>query len=214
MPDVKVGVFMDWQNVYEAARGAFELQQAPPERGNFNPLKVAQILARGNKRGNGGKLTKVEIHRGLPDTSFNPKGHSAAERQRQAWLALDPVISVRMRPVKLVTENGHTRETEKGIDVALACSAVEHVLLKKCDVAVIFSHDSDLLPPIETICRLRYAGVTDGDIETASWQSDFYPYRIPPAKTDWKTSWNVVNQTLKVDVFDKVETPVSYSDSD
>jgi hypothetical protein len=33
----KGAVFMDWQNVYRAAHEAFELQQAPPERGNFDP---------------------------------------------------------------------------------------------------------------------------------------------------------------------------------
>jgi hypothetical protein len=77
MAKVTVAVFMDWQNVYRAAREAFELHQAPPERGNFNPLEVARYLAAGNKRGKDGKLTRIEIHRGLPDSTTNPKGHGA-----------------------------------------------------------------------------------------------------------------------------------------
>jgi uncharacterized LabA/DUF88 family protein len=213
VPTVKVAVFIDWQNVYEAARDAFELQQASPAEGNFDPLKVAKYLAAGNKRGTDGQLVRVEIHRGLPDASVNPKGHGAAERQRKHWLALDPaIVSPRLRPVGLYTEEGETKEREKGVDVALACSAVEHVLLGKCDVVVIFSHDSDLLPPVETICRLKDAGITKGTVETASWKSDFYPYRIRPAKTDWGTPWGVVNQTLKVDLFDKVATPIDFTD--
>jgi uncharacterized LabA/DUF88 family protein len=211
MAKIPVAVFMDWQNVYEAAREAFDLRQEPPERGNFNPLRVAQYLAAGNKRGKDGKLVRLEIHRGLPDASFNSKGHGAADRQRQAWLALDPVVSVHLRPVKLYDNgDGTKREEEKGIDVALAVSALEHILLNKCEVAIIFSHDSDISPPVEAICRLKDAGVVSGAVETASWQSDLYYYRIPPAKTSWGTPWGVVNQTLKVELFDQVETPVDY----
>jgi hypothetical protein len=113
--------------------------------------------------------------------------------------------------VQVYTEDGVKKEREKGVDVALACSAVEHVLRGRCDVAIIFSHDSDLLPPVETICRLNDAGLTKGTVETASWKSDFYPYRIRPAKTEWGTSWGVVNQTLTVDLFDRVETPIDFT---
>jgi uncharacterized LabA/DUF88 family protein len=201
---MKVAVFMDWQNVYRAARDAFELQQAEPARGNFDPLAVAQYLAAGNKRGSDGELVRVEIHRGLPS---NPKGHGAAQRQKLAWIDLDPgLVAVRLRPVSVNPETGE--EVEKGIDVALACSAVEHVLMDHCDVAIIFSHDSDLLPPVETICRLRGRE----HIETASWQSDLYRKRIPPAKQSWGTPFGVVNHTLKVELFDSAETPVDFTE--
>jgi len=202
-----VAVFMDWQNVYRAARDAFELRQAPPERGNFNPLALAQYLAAGNKRGEAGRLVRVEIHRGLPPPNTNPKGHGAADRQRKAWEALNPeIMSVKLRPVRVNPETGE--EEEKGIDVALACSAVENVLLDRCQVAVIFSHDTDLLPPVETICRVKGSE----RVETASWQSDLYYKRIPPAKQVWGTPFGVVNQTLKVELFDAVETPVNYAE--
>jgi uncharacterized LabA/DUF88 family protein len=207
MSTISVAVFMDWQNAYGAARDAFELHQAPPARGNFNPLEIARYLAAGNKRGKNGKLVRLEIHRGSPDPNTHSKAHGAAERQRLAWIALDHEIVVpRLRPVRINKQTGEPEE--KGIDVALACSAVEHVLTKKCDVAIIFSHDSDLLPPVETICRL-----TDKHhVETASWQSDLYYKRIPPAKTSWGTVEGVVNHTLKVDLFDKVETPINYTE--
>jgi hypothetical protein len=93
-----VAVFMDWQNVYRAARDAFELRQASPARGNFDPLAVSRYLAAVNKRGNQGRLVRVEIHRGLPPPNTNPKGHGAADRQRQAWEALDPeLVAVKLR---------------------------------------------------------------------------------------------------------------------
>jgi len=202
-----VAVFVDWQNVYRAARDAFELRQAPPARGNFDPLAIARFLTAGNRRGNAGRLVRLEIHRGLPPPNTNPKGHGAAIRQKAAWEALNPeIVSVKLRPVRVNPESGD--EEEKGIDVALACSAVEHVLMDRCDVAVIFSHDTDLLPPVETICRVR----DPANIETASWRSDLYYKRIPPAKQVWGTPFGVVNQTLKVELFDEVETPINYAE--
>lgn len=212
MPKISVAVFIDWQNAYEGAREAFDLRQAPPPRGNFDPLAVARYLAKGNKRSSDGQLVRLEIHRGLPDATFNPRGHGAADRQRHAWEAMDPVVSARLRPVKLYqNDDGTTREEEKGVDVALACSALEHLFLKKCDVAIIFSHDSDMLPPVETVCRLKDAGLIEGTVETASWQSDLYYRRIPPAKTAWGSTWGVINHTLKVDLFDRVETLIDYT---
>jgi hypothetical protein len=204
---MEVAVFIDWQNVYRAAREAFELQQAAPARGNFDPLAVARHLAAGNRRGPDGKLVLVETHRGQPPPNTNPKGHGAVERQRRAWLGLDPeIMSVKLRPVRVNPETGE--DEEKGVDVALACSAVEHVLMDKCKIAIIFSHDTDLLPPVETICRLR----GPHQVETASWQSDFHWKRIPPAKQVWGTPYGVVNHTLKVELFDKVEQPVNFAD--
>jgi hypothetical protein len=104
---VDVAVFIDWQNVYRSAREAFELRQAPGERGNFDPLALAQYLARGNKRANAGRLVTVEIHRGLPQPNDDPKGHGAAQRQAQAWRDQDGVLmNPRLRPVKLNPETG------------------------------------------------------------------------------------------------------------
>src|SRR5205823_130823 len=129
----------------------------------------------GNKRGADGKLVRVEIHRGLPNPNNNPKGHGAADRQRQAWLAEDPLIVVpRLRPLKYNPEKG--KDEEKGVDVAMACSALEHALMpdNNCDVVIVLSHDTDLLPPVETICRLR----GPRHVETASWKSDHFFKRI------------------------------------
>lgn len=197
---------MDWQNVYRLAREAFRLQREPGRRGVFDPLALAQHLAAGNRRGLGGTLTRVEIHRGLPDANRNPKGHGAVRAQERAWLAQAPeIMNVRLRPVRVNPETG--RDEEKGVDVALACSAVEQVLTDTCEIAIIFSHDTDLLPAVETICRLR----GPDRVETASWHTDMFRKRIPPAKQPWGKPFGVVNHTLKVEVFDRVETPIDYA---
>ena len=79
---------------------------------------------------------------------------------------------------------------------------VEHVFADVCDVAVVFSHDTDLLPLVETVTRLRGAH----RIETASWKSDETRYyrRIPGIP-------GVVNHTLRPAIFARVETPINYA---
>ena len=56
----------------KAARSVFGLEGMPNGRGNFSPSNVGRILPEGNSRGSGGKLVRVEIHRGLPSNSRDP----------------------------------------------------------------------------------------------------------------------------------------------
>ena len=50
----KVAVYIDWQNVYKAAREAFNLHAMPNEYGNVSPYQLARVLAVGNNRDPGG----------------------------------------------------------------------------------------------------------------------------------------------------------------
>jgi hypothetical protein len=54
-------------------------------------------------------------------------------RQQDAWRALSPLVRVRLRPLRYTSERAEPRE--KGIDVALALSVIEHVFSDFCDVA-------------------------------------------------------------------------------
>ena len=54
---------------------------------------------------------------------------------------------------------------EKGVDVALATDLVSLALRGTCDIVVMASNDSDLLPAIEEV-QIR----TDVRIEVAAWQ--------------------------------------------
>jgi uncharacterized LabA/DUF88 family protein len=196
----RVAVFYDRQNCYQQARVAFGLTAERSERGVFDPFELARILAFGNRRGEDGDFVRVEIHRGLPSSGKDPRGNSAVLRQQDAWHALSPLVRVRLRPLRYRAERAEPRE--KGIDVALALSVIEHVFAYFCDVAIVFSHDTDLLPLVETVARLR--GVHR--IETASWKNDETRYykRIPGVP-------GVVNHTLRPRIFDRVETPINYA---
>lgn len=167
------------------------------------PYHLGRILAAGNRRGStGGQLVAVEVHRGLPSSSKDSVGYGANRRQSAAWEKEAPgVVTSRPRPLRYPGKwNPGGVPVEKGIDVQLALSAVEHVLLGVCDVAVIFSHDTDLLPAVETLARTN--GATS--VETASWSSHSYRRRLQPVP-------GVHHHTISGEVFGRIETPINYA---
>jgi uncharacterized LabA/DUF88 family protein len=89
---------------------------------------------------------------------------------------------------------------EKGVDVALAVSAIEAKLRNYCDVVIVFSHDMDLLPVPEAIARL--AG--PDHVETASWASTSFKQRLQPKAP-------VAHHRITRRIFEAVETPVNYA---
>ncbi|MEX1357146.1 MAG: NYN domain-containing protein [Gaiellaceae bacterium] len=201
---MNIAVYIDWQNVYNAARRAFGLTDAPTEEGQVSPYRVAQVLAVGNGRGADGKLVRVEIHRGLPSASKDPIGYGANRKQSAAWMReSEEVVIPRLRPLRYPHGYPDEPPEEKGVDVQLALAAVEHTTSDPplCDVAVIFSHDSDLVPLVQTICRLASAA----QVETASWVSETYSarLRIPGAR--------VFHHELTRDVYESVRDPVNYA---
>jgi uncharacterized LabA/DUF88 family protein len=195
----RVAVFIDWQNAYKSVRRAFALETQPSEHGTFSPLRLAQVLAAGNDRGSDGHLVRVEVHRGLPSSKRDRIGYGANRRQSQAWMKESPELVIpRLRPLRYPDDGGQPEE--KGIDVQLALSAVEHTLTDKCEVAVIFSNDTDLVPAIEMITRITGRS----HVETAAWTSEHHKSRLRPKP-------EVFHHALTEDVFRSVETLINYA---
>lgn len=196
----RVAVFIDWQNVYKGAREAFGMLGHPSEHGNFSPYQLARVLAAGNDRRTDGELVLVEIHRGLPSSARDSVGFGANRRQSAAWMKESPEIVIpRMRPLRYPA-NPSDEPEEKGIDVQLALSAVEHALTAQCEVVVIFSHDTDLIPAVETICRIT----GKSHVETAAWTSPTFHKRL-------RTKPPVFHHALPEGVFQQVATPINYA---
>jgi hypothetical protein len=198
---VRVAVFIDWQNAYKAARRAFGLERMPVERGNFSPYRLGLLLAAASGRGATGQLVRVEVHRGVPAQHRDPYGYAANRRQVAAWEKESPGLVVpRLRPLRYRDAPGDESPVEKGVDVALAVSAIEAMLTSRCDVAIVFSHDIDLLPVPEAIARL--AG--PDHVETASWSSSSFKQRLQPRAP-------VAHHRITQRIFEAVETPVNYA---
>jgi uncharacterized LabA/DUF88 family protein len=171
----------------------------PSEHGVFSPYRLALLLAAKNDRGSDGKLVRVEIHRGLPSSKRDPVGFAANRRQSQAWMNESREIVIpRLRPLRYPHDG--SRPEEKGIDVQLALSAVEHALTDKCEVAVIFSNDTDLIPAIEMISRMTGTS----HVETASWISATHQSRL-------RAKPAVFHHALTENVFRGIETPINYA---
>jgi len=198
----RVAVFIDWQNVYKTAREAFELRAEPNERGNFSPLKLARILAAGNARGAAAELVRVEVHRGLPSSSRDRVGYGANRRQATAWVREGgSVVVPRLRPLRYPSPYEAVQTpVEKGIDVKLALAVAETILTRTADVAILFTHDTDLLPAVEMVARLK----GPGRIETAGWASHVFSQRLRQVP-------GVHHHAISGKVFELVETPINYA---
>lgn len=63
------------------------------------------------------------------------------------------VVIPRLRPLRYPRGWPAEDPEEKGIDVQLALGMVEAIVGDTCDVAIMFSRDTDLLPAVETLAR-------------------------------------------------------------
>ena len=199
----RIAVFIDWQNVYKAARNAFGMATFGPmtwpnEYGNFSPFQLARILAAANGRSGSGELVRVEVHRGLPSSSRDPIGFAANRRQAAAWTNENACVVVSLRPLRYGSDGV---PQEKGVDVNLAIGVVEQTMKAGCDIAILFSHDTDLLPAVEAVARLR----GPGHIETASWKSQDFHQRL---RTKIR---GVFHHEISEQVFSRVETRINYA---
>lgn len=195
---MRVAVFIDWMNIYKAARTAFGLEQESGVRGQIDPLQAARVMAAANKRGKTAELVRVEVHRGQPLPNQDSVGHRAVTLQAQAWKALDPaIVEPQLRPLRLNPDS--QRLEEKGVDVALAACAVEWATIEEVDHVIIFSHDTDLSSVVEVIARLKGPKA----VETASWVSEDYRRRIPPIP-------GVTNHSLREKLFLAIEDSTNY----
>ncbi len=68
---------------------------------------------------------------------------------------------------------------EKGIDVQIAVDLIHAAFTQTYDALVLFSSDTDLLPALETVVRLKI-----GHVEVACW-SGCKPLRFSSSNLPW-----------------------------
>lgn len=169
MPETRVIVFIDYQNVYHRARAAFGYDAgSDPNAGHVYPHKVGELLCElGQSKDRGRMLAEVRVYKGLPDHRSGIDAQRYAARQLAAW-AKAPGVSIRSRPLDYYEAEKRGRSVwksqEKGVDVMLALDLVEMARTKALDTAVVFSADSDLLPALERAVELGRR------VETATWE--------------------------------------------
>lgn len=165
----RLALFIDYQNAYRGARRALGVdEQDSHVHGQFDPLKLARLIAQRQPSFSGARLRQLEqvsVYRGLPGASQDPVGYGAMRKQTAAWRARSPIGSSPRLDIELrALDYSLGRPREKGIDVLLALDLALGASNGDFDVVVLLSGDSDLLPALE---RASSFGVT---CETAAWQ--------------------------------------------
>ena len=173
----RVNVYFDWQNCYHSAVDTFPRGCS----GTIDPLKTATKLAARALPGADPdrKLETVKIFRGLPNARKDRRTNAAVQKQISRW-SKPPYASrveVHTRPLAYRTERvvdatgveiWQEFGREKGVDVELAISLVRDTILTKpaaCDVAIVFSEDTDFYPAYEMILDAAGKDV----LEVARW---------------------------------------------
>ncbi len=147
----RVIVFIDGQNVHQDFRRAFLSKEASSRLGAFDPLKLAQLLVSRAPDFEEWELTATRIYVGSPVPSREPENAAAHDRQVQAWRALG--VIVRPRPLQYPPEWPILRPRQKGVDVELAVDVVQ--LTREYEIGIIASTDTDLVPAIQAVHKLR-----------------------------------------------------------
>lgn len=156
----RVTVFIDYQNAHLTAHGLFMDYGTPPYRSLIHPVLLAERIVR--KRPYGGDLHQVKVFRGRPNPEHQARPTAANDAQTAAW-ERDPRVVVIRKDLNYRGWPDHPPR-EKGVDVALSIDLVEATLLQRCDVAIVFSADTDLLPAVEMAFHR-----TEARVEIAAW---------------------------------------------
>ena len=145
---VRLVLFIDAQNAYRSARENFFARNSPSFYGQFDPRKVAELVARRSRPGGAEcVLDDVRIYTGRPDLNRDPRTHAAHMRQCEAWESSG--VRVISRPLRYPRGWPAERAQEKGVDIALAIDFVTMAIEREYDVGVIMSTDTDLRPALE-----------------------------------------------------------------
>lgn len=188
MPDTRVVIFIDYQNVYHRARGSFGFEPIPdPNLGHIHPLEVGRLLCNlGHSKDPKRVLSGIRVYRGKPDHRSGVDLLHFAERQMAAWSrAAD--VTVKSRPlayheVRRIGRKPTWQGREKGVDVMLALDISIGARTNAYDVAVVFSADTDLMPALEDAVSVGKR------IETATWIGPFS--NRGPLRVRGRKLWN------------------------
>lgn len=162
----RVGVYIDYSNVYSGARDAFMLDSAPGYRGNVNPDYLAKRVAlqgpsvHAPPRRDTHELTFCKVFRGAPDPGRDPRGALMEAKRAAQWGRWGCEV------FRNTLDYRGAQVIEKGVDVRLATSLVIDASRGVIDVAVLVSADKDYRFAI-----LQVVDDTDVEVEVAIWQA-------------------------------------------
>ena len=209
---------MDYQNVHITAADGFNPGR-PRHESLIHPYRYANaLIAERNSRQRDGQplaeLARVRVFRGLPSPEHDPEGYARNMAQQDQW-GRNFKIRVTQRPLKYDYQWGSDGnkvrdihgnpivrgKREKGIDVLCAVAVLEEAAHHDCDLVILASQDTDLIPALEAAQAKGAA-----KIETASW---FVP-RNHSASKELQLERRLWNTRLNREVFEASVDPNIY----
>lgn len=217
---LKTVIVMDYQNVHLTG----SLMYFPDDAAHLHlihPVNFANRLlsVRNGKQEAGrphAKLLRVEVHRGLPDATVEPRKNAWNIANSISWKLSSPLVEVHTKPLKYEylrdalgrkcrDVNGkfmidaNSKPQEKGVDVQCALAVVLAAMDPKVDLVILASRDTDLIPALDAAYDLPTT-----KIETTSWAySDGRKYagnlRPTPPRRMWNTALNEVDYVASED---------------
>lgn len=161
----RVGVYVDYSNVYSGARDAFMLDHAPGYRGNIVPLHLAKRVAlhepeTGTPRRETHDLEFVKVFRGAPDPGRDSRGALMEAKRAHQWQATGCIVQ------RHTLDYGSGTAVEKGVDVRLTSNLILDAVKGLIDVAILVSADKDFRHALLDVRDLESVS-----IEVATWQA-------------------------------------------
>lgn len=160
----RVGVYVDYSNVYKGARDAFLLDRAPGHRGNVRPVDLAVRVASktpdGTSRDGTHALTFAKVFRGAPDPGREPHAALMEAKRAHEWERSGAVV------YRHALDYARGHPVEKGVDVRLANTMLLDVLRNEVDVVVLVSADKDF-----RYALINVLDASDAEVEVAIWRA-------------------------------------------
>lgn len=156
-------------------------RSAPHYVGQFDPVKLGQLICSRPPPGIDRTLHEVRVYTGRPDATKQPKAYAAHMKQCSAWQRSGATVIP--RTLRYPYDWPATKAQEKGIDVALAIDFVALAIDGAYDAGVIASTDSDLRPALEYVYR-KFSGSRRGEV--MNWRSSSGASRLSiPGANIW-----------------------------
>jgi len=156
---IRVNTYFDSQNLFLSAKKAFGYKKP-----DFDPIKLSEYVV---SQVDNAKLYDVYVYTGIHDPRKCPENlKNNAIYWNRYWANKLGILGnkgvkiftrylIYQKLDKIVRNKRIFKPNEKGIDVKIALDILQHASYGLYDLAIIFSTDSDLLPAIEEIKKLR-----------------------------------------------------------
>lgn len=161
---IRVGVYIDYSNVYKGARDAFRLDRAAGHRGNVQPVNLAKRVELqtpdGAPRRDSHELTFVKVFRGAPDPAREPHAALMEAKRARQWQRWGADV------YRQTLDYGRGHPVQKGVDVRLANTMLLDVVQGKLDLTILVSADKDF-----RYALLNVRDVSSVAVEVAIWRA-------------------------------------------